>query len=727
MNLLKHCFVCLMAGVLVAVVSCKKEAGYEGGESARDGILVSFESGTLTADGDLDVKSTASFANSKYSLSWQVGDQISMFAYKEPVAVNELSVDNVVNFTDNVFTTASAGTTATFSGLIPALDVALPQGVQRLFAIYPACPLSVAEKSLKMNNQEKYFYKVSGASIADIQDGTGWRYCYFISTNGTIDVASRSIVTPPTFTMANALVKLSYNSTKPITRIDVVQDSNGLLQPGLSGGFIVYSVLGINTIYEGSNQRGITIENGGVLPAEVLFACRKITNGRTITFTFTAQDGTVAVKKMTATSEYGPSKVYNLGTITLDSWMPSQMASAATVSMGMGINIGGLNSVTPTEESIEARCVPGTWNPDTHRGTHRMERNDPITYETNANYDPITKATMDSLRAAGFSSVRLPVTWFNHVGAPLSNPGYIDQVWLKHVGDVIDLALNAGMYAVINMHHDAGTYDFCWLKADWSNYETISATFKNYWTQIATYFRHYDYRLLFEGYNEIVDEGKHWHSPASANGFKAANALNQDFVDAVRATGGLNATRNLIVSTYTTSEEEIALKNFVMPLDQAPGHLMVQIHSYRPNEFVTARTVGVEGSRLEFYESDKADINDMFNRVQTHILAKGWPCVMGEYGAFHKIDPATGLRNEEGRAEHAYYYTMKALQKGIVPMYWYNPMSYRERDSGNWTFPIMAQGLINVWADYAAAHSEQGSCGNSGFNNVNLVDKNDWQ
>ena len=357
--------------------------------------------------------------------------------------------------------------------------------------------------------------------------------------------------------------------------------------------------------------------------------------------------------------------------------------------MGMGVSVGSLDTSEATEENIPERADAN--------GMHILDRNAPVTYETNGFKDRITQTTMDALYAAGFHTVRIPVTWWPHMDSP---SGPIDKVWLDHVQSVVDLARNAGMYVIVNVHHDTGNNEHSWLKADWSNYGSISASLKNVWTQIAMQFKDYDYHLLFEGYNEITDETSRWFIPGSATGYKAANALNQDFVDAVRATGGDNVVRNLIVSTYTSSDWPEAMAGFSMPHDVLPGHLIVQVHSYRPVPFVTARPVG-DNSRMEFYESDKAEIDATFEDIQRGILDKGWPCVLGEYGAFHKLD-ANGNRNEEGRAAHAYYYTTKALEKGIAPIYWYNPMNYRDRDDGRWTFPILAEGLMNAWNDFQA-------------------------
>ena len=645
------------------LVSCNKDAGRGG-----------------------DDKKSIHFKASISSVDWTAGDKISMLAYKTPTAQGLLSSSHVVNFSSVRFTAEADGPVASFNGKIPSLDQ-LPAGPQMLYAIYPACNLTVSSQSYAEGNSK--FYKLTGPSIPQHQDGTGWRYCFFTSTNGSVETTSGEINGPLSFSLANALVSFRYVSGKPIKRIEICQLEQ--LEPGLAGSAALYT--SNNQLAEGCESYSITLENNGdVLPATVSFACRGVEKDRTISITFTAVDGGTVSRSFHTSLKSEAGKETMWPSFDLTEWIDSEWAAQAVKNMGMGINVGGLESVTPTTEALPDRADKD--------GMHILDRARPETYETNSAHDRITQTTMNALHAAGFSSIRIPVTWYNHMGAPLSEPGVIDEVWLNHVQSVVDLARNADMYVVINLHHDAGTYDSCWLKADWAHYASISAQLKNIWTQIARHFKDYDYHLLFEGYNEICNEHNHWNAPGSPEGFRAANALNQDFVDVVRATGGNNAIRNLIVSTYTASEHEGALEGFVLPQDLIPGHLLVQIHSYRPNEFITARSVG-DRSRLEFYESEKAEIDEMFLRVKSYVLDKGWPCVMGEYGAFSKKD-AKGNRNELGRAEHAYYYTTRALQYGICPMYWYNPMTYRDRDSGDWTYPVTAQGLIDAWNDYKA-------------------------
>lgn len=654
--------------MLLLPVACRKEVGDEN----ERGLAVTFEAMNATSP-------------------WKSGDKISLIAFKAPEAAGNQSSRNVVNFSTYRFTAASEGTKVQFGGRVPALDGTIPSGEASLYGIFPATNLSVSSVSqaASYSGKDYVYYILSGPSIASRQDGTGWRYCCFASMDGRVSVPGRSITRAPSFSLVNALVKFRFFSGKPVVRIDIHQENKST--PGLAGAFSLFTCA--TAVADGCQEQDITISNGGKpLPEELYFACGALAADVLLTFKFTTQDGSNVSRAVKITETCAPGMEGELPAFDLSEWTSAELAAQAAKNMGMGINVSGMESVTPTTEALPDRADAS--------GMHILDRTRPVTYETNSANDPITQTTMNFLKSSGFSSIRLPITWFNHMGPPVSPEGVIDQVWLEHVKEVVDMARNAGLYVVINVHHDAGTPDYCWLKADWANYASVSAQLKNIWTQIAGFFKDCDYHLLFEGYNEICDELKTWWAPKTSDGFKAANALNQDFVDAVRATGGNNAVRNLIVSTYTSSEWEEGLAGFVLPEDVTDGHLIVQVHSYRPNEFVTARTVG-DRSRLEFYESEKGEIDEMFERVQRYILDKGWPCFMGEYGAFSKKD-AAGNRNELGRAEHAYYYTTRALLRGIIPMYWYNPSGYRERDEGRWTYPITAQGLMDAWKDFVA-------------------------
>ena len=343
-----------------------------------------------------------------------------------------------------------------------------------------------------------------------------------------------------------------------------------------------------------------------------------------------------------------------------------QMQSAIR-NMGVGLSLGGMDEF-PRDGVV-------------------TDRNDPFTFE-NMWGGEITKLTTKSMATAGFKCVRVPVTWIPHMDDYMSE---IDDVWLDRIEEIVNLVLNDGMYCIINVHHDTGTKSDkgAWLYADWANYTTISAGLKNVWKQIAERFKDYDHKLLFEGYNEILDENKKWFAPTTSDGYKAANALNQDFVDVVRQTGGLNSTRNLIVTTYSASTWEEALKGFVMPTDITPGHLAVQVHSYLPTAFVTA----FDNWRAEFYDSDIPEIHAMFDLLKKHLLDKDYPCVLGEFGAYNR-------NNDQARGRHAAVYTRKALELGIAPICWHGPMAVWDRKIGNWTYPALKDSLIKAYNDH---------------------------
>ena len=353
----------------------------------------------------------------------------------------------------------------------------------------------------------------------------------------------------------------------------------------------------------------------------------------------------------------------------------AESATVAVKNMGVGLNLCATLEELPYD------------------GYNNADRNKPFTFE-NMYGGEINNTTMTAFASAGFKSVRIPVTWFLH----MDNPGsIIDDVWLDRVEEIVDYALKAGLYCILNIHHDSGQHEEkgSWLFADWENYEGISDDFKNVWTQIATRFRNHDHHLLFESFNEILDENKSWFVPSTENGYKAANALNQDFVNAVRQTGGLNATRNLVVTTYSASTYEAALKAFVMPEDLLPDHLIAQIHSYLPAKFVTAKA----DHREEFYESDIEEIDAMFALVNKYILEKGYPCMLGEYGAYPRKKSDGSINNEHNvhRGRHAGVYTRRCLKLGIAPMYWYNPMETYHYKWGYWTHVPVKDSLINAY------------------------------
>lgn len=366
------------------------------------------------------------------------------------------------------------------------------------------------------------------------------------------------------------------------------------------------------------------------------------------------------------------------------STQPAEPAADAVKAMGVGVNLSG------SFDEVWEELLPSA------------NRNDPSTFERMSGNGLTSQATLDAIAQAGFKSVRIPITWWPHMETPGAT---IDEVWMDRIAEVVDYSLNAGLYCIINLHHDCGGTSsgrHPWIFADSANYGTISPKFQDVWIQIATRFKDYGDKLLFEGYNEILDAQETWFSPKDPKGFDTANKLNQDFVNAVRKTGGHNSTRNLVVSTFSCGDREASLRGFAMPTDIRDGHLIVQIHSYWPAEFVTVKP----STAVATYDQSKglSEIRSAMARVKAYITDKGWPCVMGEYGAspfYFSADYSQKLpRTVAERATHALDATREALNIGIAPIYWYIPMTGSDRTKGKWTEPTLKDALIQAWEEY---------------------------
>ncbi|WP_022765643.1 glycoside hydrolase family 5 protein [Butyrivibrio sp. XPD2006] len=178
-----------------------------------------------------------------------------------------------------------------------------------------------------------------------------------------------------------------------------------------------------------------------------------------------------------------------------------------------------------------------------------------------------------AIKAAGFDTVRVPVTYFNHI----SEGGTIDKEFLDRVEEVVDWVLDNEMYCIIDVHNDSGNAG--WIKASAENYEKNHEMVAYIFRQIAERFKDKDHHLVFEGLNEVVNDKNQWDN-IPASDIKIMNEWNQLFVDTVRTTGANNEDRFLLVNTYAALPTEECLKNFVIPSDSVNNRILVGIHCY---------------------------------------------------------------------------------------------------------------------------------------------------
>jgi endoglucanase len=281
----------------------------------------------------------------------------------------------------------------------------------------------------------------------------------------------------------------------------------------------------------------------------------------------------------------------------------------------------------------------------------------------------VTPALIQAVAAAGFKVVRVPVTWVRHFGA---GPSFtIEPAWIERVEEIVGYVIDSGMYAIINIHHDgAEGGDGEWLSLrDSSDMlsaahdAAVQAQFVALWQQIATHFASHSDKLLFESMNEIK-VGYDKPDPAY---YKTINALNQAFVDTVRATGGNNATRNLVVPGYNTNIE-FTLAGFAAPTDPAPGRLILSVHYYDPWTFAgsgESHAWGMGNPGADTW-GQEAHVDQQFEQLKTKYISAGLPVIIGEYGAVHQAEA------QNYRRYYMEYVTKAAVDRGIVPVYWDN-------------------------------------------------------
>jgi endoglucanase len=309
--------------------------------------------------------------------------------------------------------------------------------------------------------------------------------------------------------------------------------------------------------------------------------------------------------------------------------------------MGVGINLGN--------------TMDAYWSSDsrTNSGSQLIGQNTPTNYETCWGGRVVTQSMIDSLKASGFNTVRIPVYWGNMMAE--DGTFTIDRDYLARVGEIIDYCRQDGMYVVINIHH----YDEYIIK----NYPKDQALtiFKNLWSQIAAYYKDYSDYLIFEGFNENVGSTYSGESLSENQIYAYANALNQTFVNAVRRTGGNNASRMLIVSGYWTNIDKTTDSRFQMPTDSVSDRLMVSVH-YVDNACYWSNNVGGQ-SWLDY------------SRSQCELLKKAFT----DQGIVVFVGECTASYESTRFASNAIYKdsagcTAKLLSMimdyGFVPVFW---------------------------------------------------------
>lgn len=291
-----------------------------------------------------------------------------------------------------------------------------------------------------------------------------------------------------------------------------------------------------------------------------------------------------------------------------------------------------------------------------------------------------TKAMFDALKAKGFKTVRVPVTWNGHFGAA---PSYtIDKAWIDRVEEVVKYGIDNGMYVILNSHHDE------WVKLYASSQTEVTAKITKLWEQISARFKDYGDYLIFETLNEprLYGESSEWNG-GTADARKVLNAYNLAIVNTIRNSGGNNALRHIMIPTHAATSMEVAQKDLVIPNNDK--RIIVSQHTYWPYTF----TMENPGSNTWGTASDKSACDTELDRIYNQFCKKGIPVVVGEWGTINK-------NNTAARTVHAEYYTAAVRKRGMLPVWWDNGDSKAggfallNRNAGSWYFPEIVDALI---------------------------------
>ena len=287
-----------------------------------------------------------------------------------------------------------------------------------------------------------------------------------------------------------------------------------------------------------------------------------------------------------------------------------------------------------------------------------------------------TKSHFDFLCSAGFNAVRIPVSWHKAVDGDYN----IRAGWLERVREIVDYAVSNDMFVLLNTHHD----EFIFKLTDDEFPETKTA-FTKIWEQIAGAFRDYNEKLILESLNEprtkqSPNEWKGGTPEEHAN----LNALNQLFVDIIRASGGSNDKRILLIPTYAASKEANAMQALVMPADTVPDKIIVSIHTYAPNNFCFPEHS--ENIWSLDCPADVKGVTDSIDAAYDYFVSKGIPVIIGEICSWDK-------HNTDDRTAHAEFYAGYAKSKGI-PVFWWDNGSQMDRNAIRFYHPEVIEALV---------------------------------
>lgn len=317
-----------------------------------------------------------------------------------------------------------------------------------------------------------------------------------------------------------------------------------------------------------------------------------------------------------------------------------------TKEMGVGWNLGNSFDVTDVDKTVWGNPLPD-------------------------------KSMIDAVKNIGFTTVRVPVTWYTHQNA--SNFS-IDAEYMKSVQEIVNSAVRNKMFVIINAHHENS-----WVSINDANASQVESRLNSLWTQIATVFKDYGDSVIFE----VLNEPRNGGTPNEWNGGTAAersllNNYNKTCVDAIRNTGGNNEKRHLMIPTYAASVVQSAMDDLTIPNDDP--NIMISLHAYDPWPFAG------EGNNQWGTDEDKQELTNLLDNIKTFwVDGQQRAVIMGEWGAVRKNDLAI-------REEYYSLYAKSCIERGLIPIVWDDGGDFGllNRNTNTWNYQSLAERIVNA-------------------------------
>ncbi len=337
------------------------------------------------------------------------------------------------------------------------------------------------------------------------------------------------------------------------------------------------------------------------------------------------------------------------------------------------------------------------WNlGNTMDATNSMTTGANLNLESSWSGIKTTPEMIDTIKEAGFKSVRIPVSWHNHVDKDYN----IAAPWLARVKTIVDYVISRDMYCIINIHHD-NQKEYIYPTTDYL--EQSKNYVKRIWEQVGETFKDYDDHLIFESLNEprLVGTTNEWYlsdNEMCHDAVRCINELNQVFVDTIRSQDGNNADRYLLVPGYAAQWGAATDDEFVIPQDSADNKILIECHAYSPENFCLTAPTESNSTNLfnEFNNGSTSGINQMMFKLKKAFIDKGIGVVIDEFGSRDKDG------NTADRANHAGFYVKKAREFGITCFLWDNNLftgsgerfGLLDRKSNTIRYPEIMQALV---------------------------------